>query len=156
MVMPHKIRPIVLFLLLGLCSARAQTDSASRLLPVPYRPQLMNNWCWAASGSMIMHYWKTINPTAFAWDQCEQAIALYRTYKTNPPIPDTCPQPVPSYLNQISSPFWLGEPYTKQTFSGALSWVDVKAQIDSSMPFAALWAWHGVTDSTRGKHAGNH
>jgi hypothetical protein len=153
--MPHRIRPIVLFLILALGSANAQTDSTSRLLPVPYRPQLMSNWCWAASGSMIMRYWKTIDPTAFAWSQCEQAIALYRTYP-NPPIPDTCPDVLPGYLNLQSTPFMLGEPYTKLKIDSALSWSAVKNQIDSSMPFASLWAWHGVTDSTRGKHWGNH
>lgn len=135
----------------------AQAKSSSgRLLKVPYRPQRASNWCWAASGSMIMQHWKAQDPNAQIRTQCEQVFAYYNAmYPSNQQTPNCPMDSVPKILNITGNPFSAGESYSKSTSSTPLSWDSVKAQINNNMPIATMWRWMGVTDSTE-QYAGNH
>lgn len=99
-------------------------------LPVNLYPQQTSNWCWAASGEMVMKY------LGGMVSQCEQANQRFgRTDCCNSPTPSAC-------INGGWPEFWrYGFTYT---FGGALSWTDLKAQIDTRRtPFAYSWAWDG-------------
>lgn len=153
-------KTVFLSLLLAMCAVSAPGQTASstgRVLPVPYRPQHSNNWCWAASANMIMRHWHARDSTAPVMTQCEQAVALCSSFKGWKPIPVSCPMdlPPPDSLNQGWAPFSVGDKYTKSTSSTPLVWDSVKYQIDHNMPFAVEWGYEGVTDSTSGV-TGNH
>ena len=147
---------VLIALLVFAVGLQAQSTSNGRLLKVPYRPQKASNWCWAASGSMIMQHWRAQDTNSQVRSQCEQVYAFYNSmYPSNQQAP-ICPMDtVPKFLNITGIPFSAGEPYSKSTSSTPLSWDSLKAQINNNMPIATMWGWVGVTDSTQ-RYLGNH
>jgi len=99
-------------------------------LPANLFPQQTSMWCWAASGEMVMGYLGGMT------SQCEQANQRFgRT--------DCCDSPTPSACVLGGWPELAKYGFTYDT-GGALSWTDLKAQIDTlHTPFAFSWHWDG-------------
>jgi hypothetical protein len=99
-------------------------------LPANLYPQQTNQWCWAASGEMVMKY------LGGMVSQCEQANQRFgRT--------DCCNSPTPAACINGGWPEFAKYGFTYNT-GGALSWTDLKAQIDvRRTPFAFSWGWDG-------------
>lgn len=111
-------------------------------LPVTLHPQETSNWCWAASGQMVMHYLGhdvsqcTEANNRFGKDYCCNKSATDHTPVTG------CPKP------QCA---WTGWPEFdkydfsfKRTSSTALTWNELVHQIaDLSKPVAFSWKWTG-------------
>jgi hypothetical protein len=99
-------------------------------LPVNLYPQQTNQWCWAASGEMVMKY------LGGMVSQCEQANQRFsRTDCCNSPTPSACILPGWPEFAKYGFTFNSG---------GALSWTDLKGQIDTRRtPFVYSWNWDG-------------
>lgn len=99
-------------------------------LPVMLAPQQTNMWCWAASGEMVMNY------LGASVTQCHQANEEFsRT--------DCCDTPTPMGCINGGWPEFDKYGYNA-TVGGALSWTDLKAQIDANeTPYAFSWHWNG-------------
>lgn len=104
---------------------------ADLTLNVPQIAQTQSNWCWAASGEMVMDYLGT------NVSQCDEANKrLNRT--------DCCNSPTPSACN---SPGWpeFDKYYFNSTYlDGTLSWSSLKTEIDNKRPVAFSWHWDGT------------
>ena len=96
------------------------TVAGATSLPVPLIPQQTNEWCWAASGQMIMNY---LGATAV--NQCQQANnELGRT--------DCCMSPTPSAC--VKCGYTQFDKYNFNTThygGGALPFSMLKSEIDS-------------------------
>ena len=105
--------------------------SATGVLDVPLILQEASNWCWAASGEMIMTFFE--HPVS----QCVQADSeLGRR--------DCCPPPGVSDCDSTGWPQFERFGFTsQQTEFQALSWDAVKAEIDAGRPVAFSWVWLG-------------
>lgn len=120
-------------------------------LPVDSHPQETSQWCWAASGRMIMDY------LGHDVSQCTQA--NNRFGRTDCCGIDLCPSPTeaPQYnatgaCVNCACPGWpeFGK-YDfsfKRTSNTALSWSDLRKQISNERyckkkPFAFSWRWNG-------------
>jgi hypothetical protein len=98
-------------------------------LPVNLYPQETDMWCWAASGQMIMSYLE-----GFV-SQCEQANQRFG-------LSDCCNRPTPAACIRGGWPEFEKYGFSYNT-GGALSWTNLKAQIDSRRPFVFTWEWTG-------------
>jgi hypothetical protein len=122
--MKNLLRSALAFLMTAASAASAGS------LPVPLEPQKTSMWCWAASGSMIMHYMGASRVT-----QCDEANRrLGRTDCCNSPTPEACVEG--------------GWPeFSKYGFSynttGALSWSSLVSEINANRPVAFSWGWTG-------------
>ena len=118
-------------------------------LPVPLHPQETGNWCWAASGQMIMDY------LGHDVSQCVQA--NNRFGRNDCCNIDLCPPPTEPTCNVAGGHACActGWPeFDKYGFSfertsnAPLSWDKVRTQISNEpyclkKPFAFTWAWPG-------------
>lgn len=101
---------------------------------VTLRGQEQSNWCWAASGQMVM------NTLGASVTQCDEVNRRYgRT--------DCCNTPTPSACNQTGWPEPDRYGFTFRTTSDApLTWAQVKEEIHcGGRPFAFSWHWPGGT-----------
>jgi hypothetical protein len=120
-------------------------------LPVQRHAQETDNWCWAASGQMIMHY------LGHDVSQCTQANTRFG--RTDCCTIDLCPAPTeaPTFdaagnCNNCACPGWpqfdqFGFTF-KRTNGTALSWSDLRSQVSNQQyckkkPFAFSWGWTG-------------
>ncbi len=106
--------------------------SPSNILNVKLFPQLTNMWCWAASGQMMMDYLgKNV-------DQCTQANQRFGlTTCCNTPTPSDCVKGGwPNFPN------W-GFSVDTTTWGTALSFSQLKQQIDNNQPVGFSWGWTG-------------
>lgn len=134
-----------------LAAASCCSPKAIGALAVNHDPQETQNWCWAASGEMIMAYLgKSVS-------QCSQANDRFgRTDCCNI---DLCPSPTepPTFdangnCNNCACGGWPefdkhGIEF-KTTSDAALSWAAVRQQLSSEKscrktPFAFSWHWPG-------------
>lgn len=101
-----------------------------RYLNVTLRPQEENFWCWAASGEMVM---EKLGATI---TQCDEANKRFRRE-------DCCNSP--DDCDRGGWPQFEKYGYTSDTTNNeALSWEDVKKQIDCRrVPFCVTWRWVG-------------
>ena len=101
------------------------------VLPVNLRPQQTILWCWAASCQMVTEYIgnKTIN-------QCNQASDYFNKSCCNSPTSLACINGGWPQLDRYGFSF-------KRTRGQALSWDDLKGQIDREKPFCFSWRWTG-------------
>jgi hypothetical protein len=116
----------------------AQLVHADKTLGVPLYAQQTNMWCWAASGEMIMSFLG--NDVA----QCTQANNRFG-------VTDCCP--VPPCINSGSHPSCVqggwpqynlyGFTFSSTSWGTALTWSQLKAQIDSNKPVGFSWGWTG-------------
>jgi hypothetical protein len=119
--------------------------AAEKMLPVTEQWQETSQWCWAASGQMIMEYLGTSATPPRATPQCYQANQRFgRT--------DCCTCPTPAYVSAANPgcvrPGWpqldtWGYNSSETTWGTALAWDQVKAEIEAGRPFMLSWAWHG-------------
>lgn len=101
-------------------------------LDVPLLAQEQGNWCWAASGQMVMSFLGARVP------QCDQANNRFgRT--------DCCNTPTPSECNNGGWPEPDKYGFTFSTTSDApLTWEQVQSEIYcAGRPFAFSWHWPG-------------
>jgi len=119
-------------------------------LPVTLHPQETSEWCWAASGQMIMHY------LGNNVSQCTQANNRFN--RTDCCTIDLCPSPTepPQYNSadnciNCACPGWpeFGKyDFTFKTKEGPLTWSQLREQISNESdckkkPFAFSWGWPG-------------
>lgn len=130
-----KHRRLMLFLIAGLaliltaCQCDPPTLSSQS---VTLRAQENSNWCWAASGEMVMDF------LGGDVSQCQQANQrLSRS--------DCCNSPLPGGCNTTGWPEFTANGYSfDRTSNAPLSWDDVRDQIHcEEKPFAFSWHWPG-------------
>jgi hypothetical protein len=125
--------------LIGILAA-SQTAVAQvlvKILPVTTQWQETDEWCWAASGQMLMNLIGAdhLPPNV---PQCYEANQEFSRS-------DCCACPTASACANPGWPQFSTWGFTSsQTACGTpLSWTDVKGQTDSGMPFMFSWAWNG-------------
>lgn len=99
---------------------------------VTLRGQENSNWCWAASGQMVMSFLGTnVN-------QCTQANTILNRN-------DCCNNPLPNGCNTTGWPEFAENDFRfDRTSNTALTWGDIRLQIHcSKKPFAFSWHWPG-------------
>lgn len=104
----------------------------SKTLNVTLYPQLTNMWCWAASGEMAMSF------LGHGVSQCDQANFLFNRN-------DCCISPTPGACVNGGWPNFPHWGFTVDTTSWgtALTFAQLKTQIDTDMPVAFAWGWTG-------------
>lgn len=120
---------IALSLALAACTCNPTALSSQS---VTLRGQENSNWCWAASGQMVMSFLG--NNVA----QCTQANQrLSRS--------DCCNGPLPGGCNTTGWPEFAANGFRfDRTSNAPLSWADVRSQIHcAKKPFAFSWHWPG-------------
>jgi hypothetical protein len=116
-------------LIMAVLTTTAATAAATQL-PVPIIGQSQSNWCWAATGKMVMQY------LGGGVSQCQQANdALFTS--------GCCQNP--ASCNQPSYPHWSTYNFSvsKTPFGAALTFGQLKAEIDANRPVAFEWRWIG-------------
>jgi len=100
-------------------------------LDVKLHPQDADNWCWAASGQMIMEYFGT-NVL-----QCDQATNVFKPHVC-------CNRPVPADCDKPERPQFAGNyGFACQPVNGALKWKVLSREIlQNRRPVAFSWLWH--------------
>ncbi|MCT2562296.1 papain-like cysteine protease family protein [Chryseobacterium herbae] len=118
-------------LYLGTNGFLAATDQTV-VLDVNIIGQQTNNWCWAASGQMVMEY------LGSNISQCEQA--NYRFGLSN-----CCITPTPANCIQGGWPDFENWGFSSITtlWGDALYFDELQNQFDSNMPVAFSWGWTG-------------
>jgi hypothetical protein len=113
--------------------------AAAASLAVALNPQQTSQWCWAASGQMVMAHFG-VNMT-----QCTEANDRFGRN-------DCCNSPTPSACVSGGWPEFDKHGFTYAlTNNAALSWADLRAQIAArsllnpcyGQPFAFSWHWVG-------------
>lgn len=128
----------IAILAVGAVFIASPAGAVEKLLPVTTRWQETSQWCWAASGEMIMEYIGTSTTPPRETPQCYQANQGFgRT--------DCCTCPTPA---GCVSPGWpqfdtWGYNSTTTAWGTALTWAQVTNEINSGRPFMLSWAWHG-------------
>jgi len=99
-------------------------------LNVTLFPQLTDQWCWAASGQMVMDYEGT------SVSQCAQANQKFG-------MSDCCNSPTPSACVKPGFPQFQHWGFnSQQTASGtALTLAQLTSQFDLAQPVAYTWRW---------------
>ncbi len=118
-----------LTLILGACACRPPLLSSQS---VTLRAQEHSNWCWAASGEMVMDF------LGVDVSQCQQANQrLGRN--------DCCNNPFPNDCNKTGWPEFSANGFKfDRTNDAPLSWDEVRSQIHcKEKPFAFSWHWPG-------------
>lgn len=126
---------IIVFLLLGLRLAgqTGKTVGACTadqcVLDVTLFGQEMDQWCWAASGQMVMKYFsKNV-------DQCDQACKEFGT-NTCCNSPDSCNSGGWPEFDKYGFSF-------KRTSDKAIGWDELVTEINKRRPVAFSWHWEG-------------
>jgi hypothetical protein len=100
-------------------------------LPVKLHAQETNNWCWAASGEMVMAY--------FGRDVSQAAQANHALKRS-----DCGMQPVPAPCDKGGSPDFAAFGFTCQSSNKPLSRVEIVHQIYTlKKPIPYSWGWKG-------------
>ena len=107
-------------------------DLNATILAVELLPQQTSQWCWAASGEMIMKYLGT------DISQCTQA--NYRFGQSN-----CCISPTPVPCVKAGWPQFTHWGFNSNTTNSgtALSFIDLENQFAANDPVAFSWAWTG-------------
>jgi len=120
---------LTLVLAASLAFVTAQEDIGPKVtLDVPQKKQETKMWCWAACVQMIMEYMG--EPVT----QCEQANA--RMSRS-----DCCGEPAPAVCVRGGWPQLFRYGVSNDSVEAALSWEDLKAQLDSNQPVLFSWRW---------------
>lgn len=125
--------PIIQSLCLGVVFSLTAAQAQIKILQVALQPQETSEWCWAASGQMLMD---SLGPRDVP--QCYQANQEFgRSDCCSCPTPSACVNPgwpqMSTWNYNSSSTNW-GTP---------LSWGAVMGQINNNTPFMFSWAWNG-------------
>jgi hypothetical protein len=115
-------------------NTQAPASQQTNTLPVPLIPQQTRLWCWAASAQMIMTHLGGTTPS-----QCEQANHyLFKDRCCTSPTPDACVNggwPEFAYYGYTS----VRRTPPSGTGGTALTWDELRQQIDNNMPVAFSW-----------------
>jgi hypothetical protein len=116
-------------------------------LNVKLRPQKQDQWCWAASGEMIMRY---EGAAASQVSQCRQAKDQSPS-PTNPALTlNCCGHPMPQDCNHGGFPDFGRYGFQFQRSVGrALSWQTIQGEFCAGRPVAFSWHFNGC-DSREG------
>jgi hypothetical protein len=127
--MKHILIAVVIVLLLVGCVCDPAIIGSQ---PVTLRPQEQSNWCWAASGQMVMEF------HGHNVSQCTQANnRLGRNDCCNDPTPGACNSTGWPEFDKYDFSFLV-------TSNTALTWDQVTGQIYCSRrPIAFSWHWNG-------------
>ena len=141
-----KLTGFAFFLIAGCCK-----PALIGSLPVQLHPQETRNWCWAASGQMIMDY--------LGHDVAQCVEANNRFNRNDCCNIDLCPPPTETvtydaFGNCVGCPCGGWPEFNKygfdfkKTSNAALSWKDLREQISNEpnckkRPFAFTWHWPG-------------
>ncbi len=108
-------------------------------LPVPPLAQGTQNWCWAASGQMIMN---SLGNTAVS--QCQEATDYPFVPPQTSPATNWCVSPTDDWGFTGWPQFGhYGFSASQTPFGTALSYEQLKTEIDNGRPIAFVWAWDG-------------
>lgn len=121
------ILSLVLSAVFGL--VKAQEDIAPKVsLDVPQKKQETKMWCWAACVEMIMEY------MGESITQCEQANQRMNRA-------DCCDEPAPTVCVRGGWPQLFRYGVSNDSVDAALSWENLKAQLDNNQPVLFSWRW---------------
>lgn len=110
----------------------------SLVLNVPLIAQKTEQWCWAASAEMILNYHGYPNEHT----QCVQANYKFENNNCcNNPTPTDCIHPGWPEFEKFGYDYYTTE------WGNALSWEDLKKEIDSNRPFVFAWGWKNSPSS---------
>ena len=94
-------------------------------LSVPLRPQLTHCWCWVASVQMVLEYLGTrVEQRTLAGDDGRDASVAERFLRTGEPA-----EPLRRF----------GFTFERTDMLAALSWAQVRREIDAERPFICGW-----------------
>ena len=109
----------------------AKTPPPRWSLPVKLHAQEVDNWCWAASGQMVMEYHGR---------HVAQGIQANHRFKRTDCVNHPCPGP----CNQGGWPDWAFYHFSAQETNKALTMGEIAHQIYTlKKPITFLWAWTG-------------
>jgi hypothetical protein len=107
-------------------------NGEEKILNVPLYAQQTSMWCWAGSGEMIMTF------LGGHVAQCTQANSRFgRSDCCNTPTPAACVQGGWPEYNK-----W-GFAFSSTPWGTALTWAQLKGQIDINKPIGFSWGWTG-------------
>jgi len=132
---------LILLLLFSACARKVGEDkepgsgcmaTTSKTLEVNLHAQQVDQWCWAASGQMIMEFLK------HDVSQCVQA-------QNRLGLSTCCASPIPKVCNKPGWPEFAKYNFDfKRTTDTALSWDTLKEQIScKDSPVGFSWGWVG-------------
>ncbi len=116
----------IVVLLVG--AAPQETATREVMLDIPLQLQETALWCWAASTQMILKY------MGQPLTQCEQANRQF--------VREDCCESDRSWrCVDTSWPRFYEHGFTSDSIDGALSWQQLKAELDAKRPIAFSWEW---------------
>jgi len=128
-------RPVYLLatLVLAILVPAPGTSAQVKILPVALQWQETPEWCWAASGQMLMN---SLGPRNVP--QCYEANQEFGRS-------DCCECPTPPACVSPGWPQFSTWNYNSNStnWGTALSWNAAMAEINSGRPFLFSWAWNG-------------
>jgi len=134
-----RLTPLCLLpiLLTGIAVSAPTALAQGQSLPVTSQAQETSEWCWAASGQMLMN----LVGAAFRPPNVPQCYEANNEFGRN----DCCTCPTPSACVQPGWPEFSkwGFNSNTTTWGTPLSWNDVKGQINAGKPFMFSWEWNG-------------
>jgi hypothetical protein len=105
----------------------------SKQLAFNMEAQTQTNWCWAATAKSVSHFYWFFSP----WTQCKIVNAeLGRSDCCNGTVPSPCN--VPWYLDRA-----LTRTNNYVSITGAVTFDQVRAEIDAGRPVGARIGWNG-------------
>jgi len=122
-----KLGSRILLVLALLWSLGAGTPTQYTSLDLTNVPQQLSNWCWAATAAMAKN---AVGATP-ALDQCQEANTQGLTCCPVPQKGD----PARKLCNHVGFPKFEPPDYEAQVSSSALSWADIKKEINAQRPF---------------------
>jgi hypothetical protein len=117
--------------------AKVNSVNWNQPLQVPLDPQTQSNWCWAASGQMILNYF---GGTVTQCDEATEYLILNNPFDVGT---DCCSSPLPSGCNLSGFVQWsyLGLNFTETPKGTALSFAQLQTEMSANRPVGFGWAW---------------
>lgn len=116
--------------LAAISTGLASGQSADKVLGISFRGQETRQWCWAASGQMIMEF---LGATVDI-RQCIQACNQFN-------CSTCCSKPTPENCIAGGWPEFDKYGFSAASSGNALSWKGLVAEIDAGRPVAFAWRW---------------
>ena len=115
-------------------AGRLKLLSTGAKLNVPLYAQQTNVWCWDASSLMVIKYYRPASPLR----QCDLANQGTHVIHHN-----CCNNPFPVICVHAGWQMLSNNGFTFSDSANALSWDDLRKQIDSNTPVLYAWGWYG-------------
>lgn len=130
MLRPRRVASLLAMTLAALIAAEAAAQGLGKSLPVSLLGQETEQWCWAASGQMIM---LSLGATVDV-RQCTQACKEFTCLSC-------CDQSPPDNCVKGGWPEFEKYGFSAQYREWELSWEELVAEIDAGRPVAFSWWW---------------